>query len=118
MSPLIKNAIKQAIVDSTSLANACELVETDKVFTKVCELELVREICLSSDGVILFPLQDPHLLRKHLETSLDCRFTREYGDSAYNWCTQVGKCLVWIMANEHIDLTGTIVTDPKDEITH
>ena len=70
------------------------------------EMEIVKH------GIVLIPNNDPHHVREKLLTVFDLSFSREMNGSgtSYSWVSLLDDVPLYILANECLDHTGTIVT--------
>ena len=118
MTPLIKTVHDQLELDIQTLDDA-QLCLQDSLFEELITEGLIREIAVHFDGISLFPLSSAHALRASIQSKLmGVRFTRQLGEGGlYNWLTTFDRynTQLWIIANESIDHTGTVVTSLPPE---
>ena len=114
MIPLIETAFEQAIESAKSLNNQASALLSNPAFAQLFEIELVREIECTPDGMLLHPMRDPRSIVTYFQTHHQIGFSRErMPNDTYDWITvwpgDRGFAL-WIVAGEVFNMTGTVIT--------
>lgn len=110
------NQILQRIAEKKSLLNKAEaFVHTHEALLTVLDsMQLVKELQVTEDGLVFVPNKDVYQLFDLLTSQLNITFTRQSDDyHCYQWMSTKDGVLLTIQANEIIDHTGEIPTNPQ-----
>lgn len=92
------------------MENCVEFAQSHDFNTQI--VPYISNLEITEQGLMLEVLGHPAELREAVKSLLGVSFSREKdSDGLYQWITTVPlfNCQLWIIANESIDLTGTIV---------
>ena len=111
MIPIVTNAHNKALDLSDDLVRQAQCLQ-DPMWDEFFEDSLITEVEASPRGLVITPCGSPFSLLSVLN-QFGLTFSRERDESGlYQWVTQYEEFNIqlWIVANENIDLTGSVVT--------
>jgi hypothetical protein len=109
MIPILKEAVNNALRDSDCLLEQANALHSPG-WDKLSQSELICEIECTIKGMLIMPMHSPFDLAKALFDMSELTFSRERDESGlYQWVTTHGSFQLYILANDNIDMTVTIV---------
>jgi len=112
MIPLIVTAQNQAMDLADSFHRQAECLQKH-FWQRLVEEEWIKEIEVTPQGIRMVPMHSPRALVDFFADYAKLTFSRERDENGlYQWVTSFDEfqILLWIVANENIDMTGTVVT--------